>query len=166
MKTLISIFVLLLFISISADARGPKGGKSISNKWSPYSLKERLPLLPFKEGDVWKMDKDQYRLTTPIIPDYCKNLEDKDVELKEECNNLSKNSILYRGNILKKDWGFTPVPEILINETKKNEKSEKTSLVVEEKPNNNNLGMTMLGIIFFSLLALGFIVFRFLGKIK
>ena len=82
MKTLISILVLSLFVSISADARGPKGGKSIFNKWSPYSLKERLPLLPFKEEDVWKMDKDQYRLTTPIIPDYCKNLEDKDLEKK------------------------------------------------------------------------------------
>ena len=79
MKTLISILVLSLFVSISADARGPKGGKSIFNKWSPYSLKERLP---FKFEDVWK---NQYRIITPIIPTKCKYQEEGETKINEEC---------------------------------------------------------------------------------
>ena len=77
MKTLISILVLSLFVSISADARGPKGGKRIFNKWSPYSLKERLP---FTFEDVPK-----YRLITPIIPTKCKYQEEGETKINEEC---------------------------------------------------------------------------------
>ena len=78
MKTLTSIVVLLLFVSISADARGPKGGKSIFNRWLPSPLEK----LPFKFEDVWK---NQYRIITPIIPTKCKYQEEGEAKINDEC---------------------------------------------------------------------------------
>ena len=94
MKTLTSILVLLLFISISVDARGPKGGKSIFSK-----SVDRVFIKP--------LDLNWGKGIPIVIPDNCKKQLDEKTELTEDCQQYGfkfNNTLFMRGEILNPNW--------------------------------------------------------------
>jgi hypothetical protein len=167
MKTLTSILVLLLFISISVDARGPKGGKSIFSK-----SVDRVFIKP--------LDLNWGKGIPIVIPDNCKKQLDEKTELTEDCQRFLPNPILpLIGNFnLTEENNSTTTEkakeldeaqkELIMKELLKwkSKKLNEQNNELSTPENTSNLNLFLIGLIIFLISALGFIVIRFLRKIK